>query len=339
MRAATFSDYGQRIADERISRVRRFNRVVTQRAGALDEAFLARGRPLGQARVLWEIGPEGADIRTLRNRLGLDSGYVSRVLAALTGDGLVVVRPSETDRRVRTARLTRAGLAERAELDHRNDAVASSILEPLGEAQRTRLVEAMAVVERLLTASMIVVAPCDPHHPHARSSLGSYFAELAARFDGGFELDRANPDDPSDLVPPAGLLLVATLNDEPVGCGVLRHHDLRRGAPRWSEIKRLWVAPTVRGAGLGRRLLVTLERHAAAAGTRTVRLDTNRVLTEAITMYRAEGYREIPAFNDNPYAHHWFEKRIAPGGRGRSQARAASTRSTNAASGTEPAQA
>ena len=76
--------------------MRRFNRIVTQRAGALDEAFLARGRPLGQARVLWEIGPEGADIRTLRNRLGLDSGYLSRVLAALAADGLVVVRPSET---------------------------------------------------------------------------------------------------------------------------------------------------------------------------------------------------------------------------------------------------
>jgi len=325
--------------EERIPQVRRFNRIVTRRAGALDEAFLARGRPLGQARVLWEIGPEGAQIRTLRNRLGLDSGYLSRVLAALAADGLVVVQPSETDRRVRTARLTQAGLAERAELDRRNDAVASSILEPLGEAQRARLVEAMAVVERLLTASMIRLQPCDPRHPHARSSLGSYFAELAARFDGGFDIDRANLDDPSDLVPPAGLLLVATQNGEPVGCGALRHHDVRRGAPHWSEIKRLWVAPTVRGAGLGRRLLVALEQRAAAAGARTVRLDTNRVLTEAITMYRAEGYREIPAFNDNPYAHHWFEKRLAPGGPRRGQARAASTRSTNAVSGTAPAQA
>ena len=70
-----------------------------------------------------------------------------------------------------------------------------------------------------------------------------------------------------------------------------------------------------------------------------MRLDTNRVLTEAITMYRAEGYREIPAFNGNPYAHHWFEKRLAPGGPRRGQARAASTRSTNAVSGAAPAQA
>jgi hypothetical protein len=65
---------------EMVEQVRRFNRTVTQRTGALNEAFLARGRPLGQARVLWEIGPDGADIRLLRSRLDLDSGYLSRVL-------------------------------------------------------------------------------------------------------------------------------------------------------------------------------------------------------------------------------------------------------------------
>src|SRR5262245_24968980 len=158
--------------------MRRFSRTVTQRVGALDEAFLARGRPLGQARVLWEIGPDGADVRALRARLGLDSGYLSRVLQALAADGLVLVERSAADGRVRTARLTRAGLAERAELDRRNDAVAGSILDVLGDGQRERLVTAMAEVERLLTASMIEVAPCDPEHPHARFSLESYFDEL-----------------------------------------------------------------------------------------------------------------------------------------------------------------
>ena len=89
---------------------------------------------------------------------------------------------------------------------------------------------------------------------------------------------------------------------------MLRHHDIRGGAPAWSEIKRLWVDPSVRGLGLGRRLLVSLEQRAAEAGSPIVRLDTNRVLTQAIAMYRAEGYREVPPFNENPYAHHWFEK-------------------------------
>src|SRR5450631_3761999 len=104
-----------------ISQVRRFNRTVTQRAGALDDEFLARGRPLGQARLLWEIGADGTDVRTLRARLDLDSGYLSRLLRALKADGLVVVDGSGQDRRVRTARLTARGLAERAELDRRAD--------------------------------------------------------------------------------------------------------------------------------------------------------------------------------------------------------------------------
>src|SRR5215469_6273870 len=96
-----------------IESVRRFNRTVTQRVGALDEAFLARGRPLGQARLLWEIGTDGADIRDLRARLDLDSGYVSRMLQALAADGLITIERGADDARIRTARLTGAGLAER----------------------------------------------------------------------------------------------------------------------------------------------------------------------------------------------------------------------------------
>jgi DNA-binding MarR family transcriptional regulator len=119
-----------------IDRVRRFNRAVTQRIGALDEAFLSRGRPIGQARVLWEIGPDGSDVRRLRSQLDLDSGYLSRLLRSLESDGLVVVEPSGEDGRVRTARLTGDGLAERTELDRRSDEAAGAILEPLSPQQR-----------------------------------------------------------------------------------------------------------------------------------------------------------------------------------------------------------
>src|SRR5437764_12810730 len=130
-----------------IDQVRRFNRAVTQRAGALDDEFLARGRPLGQARVLWEIGPDGRDVRALRARLDLDSGYLSRLLRSLERDGLVRVEPGEHDGRVRTARLTRAGLKERAELDRSSDELAESLLEPLNDSQRDRLVTAMAELQ------------------------------------------------------------------------------------------------------------------------------------------------------------------------------------------------
>src|SRR3954452_17509522 len=111
-----------------VARVRRFNRAVAQRVGALDDRFLARDRPMAAARVLWELGREGCEVRALRSRLGLDSGHASRLLRSLEADGMVEVAPGASDRRVRTVRLTRAGLAERATLDERSDALAASLL-------------------------------------------------------------------------------------------------------------------------------------------------------------------------------------------------------------------
>jgi DNA-binding MarR family transcriptional regulator/GNAT superfamily N-acetyltransferase len=289
-----------------IDQLRRFNRTVTQRVGALDEAFLARDRPLGPARLLWEIGPDGSDIRVLRSRLELDSGYVSRLLRSLENDGLVVIEQSKADGRVRTARLTSLGLAERAELDRRADDVAASILRSLSSRQRARLITAMAAVEQLLLASMIKVAPADPGNPAARFCLRAYFTELSRRFDGGFDPAVSTAVSDEELTPPAGLMLVATLHSEPVGCGALKFNG---AGP--ADIKRMWVAPSVRGLGLGRRLLGDLEARAAASGARMVRLETNGALTEAISLYRAAGYREVAAFNDEPYAHHWFEKTLA----------------------------
>ena len=288
-----------------IARVRRFNRTVTQRTGALDDAFLSRDRPLGQARLLWEIGQDGCDVRRLRVRLGLDSGYLSRMLRSLESDGLVVVEPGTADARVRTARLTGEGLAERAELDRRSDRAAAALLEPLSEGQRGRLIAAMAEVERLLLASAVQVTECDPRHPDARRAVRAYVTELAQRFEGGFDpvLSISATDD--EMSPPEGLFLIATLYGEPAGCGALKFHP---GTP--TEIKRMWVAPGARGLGLGRRLLTELETRAAVRGVRTLRLETNRALTEAISLYRSAGYREVAAFNDEPYAHHWFEKTL-----------------------------
>lgn len=290
-----------------VGQVRRFNRMVTQRVGALNDAYLNRGRPLGEARLLWEIGLDGADVRSLRSRLDLDSGYVSRLLRSLENDGLVHVERSGADGRVRTARLTAAGVAEREMLDGLSDDAAASILEPLSAGQRARLVEAMGEVERLLAASAVEITVRDPRHPDARYGLRSYFSELSERFDGGFDPVSAVPETEDDeMTPPAGLFLVATLHGEPVGCGGLKFH---RNEPAY--IKRMWVAPAVRGLGLGRRLLAELEARAAERGFRAVRLETNRALSEAISMYRAAGYHEVPPFNDAPYAHHWFVKDIS----------------------------
>jgi GNAT superfamily N-acetyltransferase/DNA-binding MarR family transcriptional regulator len=300
------------MAGEHIAVIRRFNRTVTQRIGALDNGYLARGRPLGQARVLWEIGPDGAEVAALRARLGLDSGYLSRLLRALESDGLVAVGPADRaggDARIRAATLTDAGRAEWTELDTRSDELARSVLEPLTGRQRERLVGAMAEVERLLVASTVVIQPCPPADPRARSCVRAYARDIAQRFDGGFDPARSNPVHDEELLPPAGVFLLATLNAEPVGCGAVKLH---REAP--AEIKRVWVADTVRGLGLGRRLLGALERYAADRGRTAVRLDTNRTLVEAIALYRSAGYSEIEPYNTEPYAHHWFEKKLPASG-------------------------
>jgi DNA-binding MarR family transcriptional regulator/GNAT superfamily N-acetyltransferase len=278
---------------------------VTQRVGALQDGYLARGRPLGASRVLWEVADEGTDVRALRARLDLDSGYLSRLLRTLERDGLVTVGPDPADRRVRSVRPTAAGRAERELLDRRSDELARSLLEPLGQEQRERLVEAMATVERLLTAGIVEVAVEPPTTDAARFCLGSYFAELDRRFDTGFDPGRSISASDAELTEPAGLLLVAWLHGEPVGCGALKLH---RRAP--AEIKRMWVAPEARGLGVGRRILAELERHARARGVTVLRLETNRTLREAAGLYRSAGYAEVAAFNDEPYAHHWFEKRI-----------------------------
>jgi DNA-binding MarR family transcriptional regulator len=288
-----------------VEQVRRFNRSVTQRVGALNDRFLARDRPLAEARLLWEVGPDSCEVRSLRSRLGLDSGHASRLLRSLEADGLVEVVEGAPDRRVRTVQLTPAGLTERAVLDQRSDDLARSFLAPLTPVQRDRLVVAMAEVERLLTAAMVEIRPVDPAHPDARSCIRSYFAELDRRSDSGFDPGTGIPAEPHELRPPAGVFFVGYLRSEPIGCGAVKHHD---EAP--SEIKRMWVAESARGLGLGRRLLIELEAWAAQRGARAVRLETNRALTEAIALYRSAGYREVPAFNDEPFAHHWFEKEL-----------------------------
>jgi DNA-binding MarR family transcriptional regulator len=293
------------MSEAMVDQVRRFNRTVTERVGALDDRFLGRERPLGEARLLWEIGLDGCEVRLLRSRMALDSGYLSRLLRSLEGAGLIELSPSASDRRIRVARLTAAGAAERAALDERADAHARSLLAPLTPRQQERLVAAMRDVERLLTAASVQIVPVDPEHADARYCLAEYVAELNRRSERGFDPSAGATAMPHEVRPPAGRFFVAYLHGAAIGCGAVKHHA---GAP--TEIKRMWIAPAARGLGLGRRLLGELEACAAAGGTRRVRLETGAVLTEALALYRSAGWVEVPAFNDEPFADHWFEKAL-----------------------------
>jgi len=163
----------------------------------------------------------------------------------------------------------------------------------------------MTDVERLLRASQVKIAVEDPTTAGARWCIEQYFAELGQRFEAGFDPALSLSADAHELTPPAGALLVARLRGQPVGCGALKFHP---GAP--AELKRMWISPDARGLGLGRRLLHELEQHAREAGVTVLRLETNRTLQEAIALYRSSGFQEVPPFNDEPYAHHWFEKHL-----------------------------
>jgi DNA-binding MarR family transcriptional regulator/GNAT superfamily N-acetyltransferase len=284
--------------------LRHFNRAWSQRVGVLDESFLGSGRPIGPSRLLFELGPASVSVRELRDRTGLDSGYVSRLLRRLEREGLVRTEVDPQDARRRLVSLTDDGRLARQDLDDRSERLARDLVAPLSDGQRSRLADALDSADRLLRAATTVIAPDDPESAPAQLALTSYYGELARRFDDGFDPGEESFD---EFRPPDGVMLLAVSDGEPVACGGVQRLD-----DRTAEIKRMWVHPDWRGAGLGGRMLRALEQAAVDHGRSVVRLDTNSVLTDAVSMYRRAGYTEIARYNDNPYAHHWFEKSLVP---------------------------
>jgi GNAT superfamily N-acetyltransferase len=163
----------------------------------------------------------------------------------------------------------------------------------------------MREVERLLVAARVHITPVDPEHPDAQYCLAEYVAELNRRSARRFDPSVGATALPHEVRPPAGQFVVAYLYGEPIGCGAVKHHS---DAP--AEIKRMWIAPRARGLGLGRRLLDTLEACARAGGARVGHIETSASLTEALSLYRSTGWIEVPPFNNEPFADHWFEKNL-----------------------------
>ena len=285
--------------------LRRFNRSYTQRIGVLSDSFLGTGRALGPSRLLFEIGAEGARVVELRRRLGLDSGYTSRLLRQLERERLVVVTPDPDDRRRRIVRLSAAGRREWRRLDRRSADLAVRLLDPLSVRRRAELSAALATAERLLRAATMRFDVVDPEGSDAQVMLASYFAELDDRFPAGFDPGLGGGDDLDALRPPRGAFLVVRDDLQPVGCGGLQRID-----GDTDEIKRMWVHPDWRGLGVGSRLLARLEARARQRGRTRVVLDTNATLTEAVAMYERAGYRSVERYNDNPYAQRWFAKDV-----------------------------
>ncbi|MBE8474347.1 GNAT family N-acetyltransferase [Streptomyces justiciae] len=290
------------VSADHVTTLRRFNRYFTRRIGALDDHYLGQDRPLGEARLLFEIG-DGASLRELRTRLGLDAGYLSRMAKALEAQGLVRLSAHPDDNRLRMVEPTPAGRVELKEQNRRANALASGLLEGLTADQRAELTGAMATAQRLLRLAAITVALVDGAAPDARACLDAYAADIDARFPEGF--DKSDLVGPEEVSGAAGAFFVAYEKGRPVGCGALRRLE-----PGVGELRHVWVHQDARRLGLARRLLAALEAEATARGLTLLRLDTHATLTEAQAMYRACGYTEIPAYVDHVYADHWFEKRL-----------------------------
>jgi DNA-binding MarR family transcriptional regulator/GNAT superfamily N-acetyltransferase len=286
---------------DQIEQVRDFNRYYTQRLGVLSGHYLGLDRPWSESRLLYEIGA-GTDLRDLRSRLALDSGYLSRLLRSLEDQGLIAVRPHERDGRVRVAVPTGAGVRARADLEERARQSVADLLGQLTATQRARLLAAQHEVRQLLRLATVVIAPVPDDDAAARTCLRAYAAELDQRFPEGYAESALLA--PGELATTGGVFLLAREGERPVGCGAWQVL-----APGLAEIRHLWVSPDARGFGLGRRLLAALEESAAG---RTLRLGTHSSLPEAIAMYRAAGYREIPSYSDSPYNQVTFEKRRPP---------------------------
>ena len=171
--------------------------------------------------------------------------------------------------------------------------------------KHTAMVLASTTSALCFVAATVVFVTVDAASAAARGAMAQYFDELARRLPGGFVAGDALDEAGTDFNPPRGAFVVAHEGDDVVGCGALALLD-----ETTAEVKRMWIHPSRRGSGLGRRLLQQLEAEARRAGATVVVLDTNGALTEAVALYESSGYAAVAPYNDNPDADHWFQKAL-----------------------------
>jgi DNA-binding MarR family transcriptional regulator/GNAT superfamily N-acetyltransferase len=298
--------------DDSVVAVRAFNRFYTRVLGLLDEGLAHTAYPLTEARVLFEIAHHGvASVADLRSWLGVDAGYLSRILSRFERDGLVVRKRSESDARRQVARLTERGRAAFADLDKRSSADVADILGPLSEPGRQRLVDAMREIERLLSdhrerPAPIIRAPRAGELGWVVQRHGALYAEeygwndefeaLVARIVGSYVETRD---------PKRDAAWIAEVDGQPVGSVLCVHKD-----DLVAQLRLLLVEPTARGLGIGTRLVDTCLDFARNAGYDDMVLWTNSVLADARRIYQRAGFELVdeapnPAFGQQLTEQTW----------------------------------
>jgi DNA-binding MarR family transcriptional regulator/GNAT superfamily N-acetyltransferase len=292
----------------RVAAMRRFNRFYTSQVGALDEGLLHSPLSLAEARILYEVAHrESPTAAELGRDLRLDAGYLSRLVRGLEQRGFIERAPSPTDGRQSLLRLTREGRSTFSELDARASNEVAAVLAQLSDAQQRRLLEAITTIEKLLGAASRETALylLRPHRPgdmgwvvHRQAILyaqeygwNEEYEALIARIVADF-IDRFDAK--------REYCWIAERDGDIVGSVFVVRHPDREGV---AKLRLLYVEPSARGLGIGRRLVSEVTRFAQQAGYHTLTLWTNSVLVSARRLYEAEGYRLV---DEKP--HHSFGK-------------------------------
>ena len=280
--------------DPRVATVRRFNRFYTAKIGALQEGLLGGPYTLTETRVLFELAHrDGATAGELARELGLDSGYLSRILARFDTDGLLARAPSPTDGRKSVLRLTPHGKNTIAPLEARSDRVVGELLAALPDATAARVVAAMRTIETALGGDSGRAWLLRPLRPGDLGWIVSRHGAIYAQefgWDGTFEVLVAEigAGIARNFNPAHEAGWIAEQDGVPVGSVFLV-----RESDTVAKLRLLLVEPAARGLGIGARLVDECTRFARASGYRRITLWTHSVLAAARRLYMNAGYRVV----------------------------------------------
>jgi DNA-binding MarR family transcriptional regulator/predicted N-acetyltransferase YhbS len=292
--------------DQRVAELRRFNRFYTQRIGVLEDGLLDSPFSLTQARVLYELASaEQPTAAQLGKQLGLDRGYLSRILRGFERRGLVCRTPSPSDRRLGLLSLTQSGRSAFAKLDARSQATVGALLGNLPDEEQTRLVAAARTIERVLDhrAGVGVDDLLRPHRPGDMGWVVSRHGALYAEeygFNAEFEALVAEIAAKflRDFNPHREFCRIAQRNGENVGSVMLVEHSATI-----AKLRLLLVEPHARGHGIGGRLVQECLRFSREARYLKITLWTNSVLFAARRLYEKSGFRMVDAYPHHSFGH------------------------------------
>jgi DNA-binding MarR family transcriptional regulator/GNAT superfamily N-acetyltransferase len=279
---------------EQVAAIRRFNRFYTRRIGVLDRTFLGGPYALAEIRTLYEISRcEGVTPKALAERTGLDPGYLSRIVARLDRDGMIRRERSREDGRSVTLWTTETGRRTQGELNERSNEQVEGLIATLPQKARVRLTEAMADVEGLLAAPSADEIILRPHRVGDMGWVTWRHAVLYARehgWDERFEamVARIVADFIETFDPARERCWIAERDGEIVGSIFLVKGDGDEG-----KLRLLLTEPSVRGSGLGKRLVRECVEFARTAGYGGVTLWTQSILSAARGVYAGAGFELV----------------------------------------------